>query len=316
MDDHRPNDRARFVAVATSRRFVLKGFVGLAGSGVLARHTLRHGRAEDGSTPEAPAEEATSEPSPTASEAPTEESTVEPPVAATETPTSEPTPIPTEAPSPTATATEHATTHHGSRTPTAQPSDQDQVKAAAVQPSATPKLTLSTTSGPTGTVVRATITGFKSNESIALRWYDGSTFRTLMTQSASSSGRLSISFAVPATFGGGHRVRAQGASGSRADSSFSVTRSLVLTPSHGPLRSRITAKLYGFPRNTAVEIRWIVESPDSTVALVFGTGSTSATGRARISFNGPDRAPTGRYRIEAVETSSGAKASSHFTITA
>ena len=90
-----------------------------------------------------------------------------------------------------------------------------------------PRLALSKTSGPSGTVVRVDLYGFTARERVEIRFYDtsGRTYRVLRTLTIGSTGRAGGSVTIPSRSPVGvHRITGRVVGGSRsASANFRVT---------------------------------------------------------------------------------------------
>lgn len=305
MDGRRFDRFTRAFAEPGSRRSLLRGAFGALVGGLGASVALSRSRAQetDGTPiPPEPAEPTlTPTPTPTATSTPA----VEP------SPTETPTPVATEnavtatpnGVDATATSTVEAT---ATPTPTGTPGD---VTAAGAEGS----LSLSKTSGTCQTAVVATVTGFKPNERIGLRWYHGSSSTELKAGRASAGGRAEIAFTVPNATGGGHRVRASGNQGSQADATFTVRSSLTLNRTSGAPGDQVKATFRGNTARSLLDLRWH-DGPDRSSAFrVLETRQASAYGTATITFAVPANALGGVHLVVGAQQGSGSR-SATFTI--
>jgi len=88
-------------------------------------------------------------------------------------------------------------------------------------------MVLTPVSGPIGTTVSVDLTGFKSGESISIRWTVGGTTTTIVaTTTVAANGHATATFAVPAgATVGSHKVEAVFGTSSRTSQLFTVTAS-------------------------------------------------------------------------------------------
>lgn len=227
-------------------------------------------------------------PAPTETPLPTPTATI----ASTSTPTPEPTstalPTATSSPSP---AAQPAKTAMAKAAPTA--SGGARVGASAVL---TPALNLSLTTGKVGTSTIAGVTGFKANEAVTIRWYNGTTIVEVKTGTADSAGAAQLKFRVPAALKGAHKVEAKGST-SQATATYTVVPRVALSTYAAPAGTTLTVSLRGFGPREALELRWYEGSRFTVMARVT---TTSATGSANTTFVVPRNASAGRHKLEAI----------------
>jgi len=122
---------------------------------------------------------------------------------------------------------------------------------------AEPTLAVSPTSGPPGTLVTVTGSGFASGAAVDVLWYtmegnrvSGSGFvevsSTVADAVADASGGWTASFVTPYDLGGPpHRVVASASGSSTAETMFTLTRQTIITPTSGPEGTVIEVHMVG-----------------------------------------------------------------------
>jgi hypothetical protein len=123
-----------------------------------------------------------------------------------------------------------------------------------VHPSSGPTVSLNDMSGPPGTPLELTATGFPADAAVTVSWATrkGShltglktTSKTLARAETSSKGSLDLKFAAPSTLGEAHTITVTTGAVS-ATTTFSITpKALSIEPSRGPVGTTITVQLVG-----------------------------------------------------------------------
>src|SRR5579872_1898974 len=158
-------------------------------------------------------------------------------------------------------------------------------------------------SGPPGTPVQATASGFFAGELVD--FYYGSQYLSSCT--SDQTGSCSVSFAAPADPGGSYTVEADGeTSGAVADASFSETAAVSVSPNTGAPDSHATLTAAGFAASEVVEFTF------GTSAV--GHCSTDSTGGCSTGFVVPGGA-TGPTTVTASGETSGSTATTTFDVT-
>ena len=178
----------------------------------------------------------------------------------------------------------------------------------------TPVMTLTPTSGKIKSAISAKLTGFRSNESISLLWFDGSVSKTVATGMTSSGGKATISFFAPYAYRGYHTIRAVGSRGSRADARFAIVPSFTLKPKKGPRGTTVKASLSGYAKNAVVEIRFFPTADASGTPVLVRRVTLSATGTGSTQFAIRQSFAMGLHRIEGREQTTGRLASAKFIV--
>lgn len=143
-------------------------------------------------------------------------------------------------------------------------------------------LTLSPTTGLSGTEITVTGSNFTANSRITLKFNEITVATFPSTVVTSSTGGFIAKFDVPAGVGAGsHAVIAEDASGKIGVATFTIegAGSISLSPASGTVGTAVTVTGSGFPANTAVSIKLnnaAVSTNPSTVTTT-STGSFSAT---------------------------------------
>ncbi|MBM3941721.1 MAG: hypothetical protein FJ316_02115 [SAR202 cluster bacterium] len=143
---------------------------------------------------------------------------------------------------PTTSAGTHTVSAFGNGTPASSISDQSFTIGAGI--------TLSRPSGPPGSSITVTGTGFGANESGIVITYDGTPVASGIA--ANSVGAWTGSFSVPVSAAGSHVVRAfggVGGGGSSGDASFTASPTITLSKSSGAPGTSITVNGAGFGAN-------------------------------------------------------------------
>jgi hypothetical protein len=150
--------------------------------------------------------------------------------------------------------------------------------SAAVSATCTCKITLNPVSGPQGTTVTVTGTGFTANATVTLQFVDATSIRTVFASAtANSQGGFSTTVKVPnaAALGHGSVVATAGALKARAGflvtKTCTTTAKITLSPTSGKTNSSVNVSGTGFCPSTRVRIRF----RDSAL-----TWTTLATGLA------------------------------------
>jgi hypothetical protein len=180
----------------------------------------------------------------------------------------------------------------------------------------TAQLSLSQATGPVGTALDLTLTGFASGESISVRYViDGTATTLLATLTANNRGSASGIGIVPPSVLGAHSVQATGATSSaRAQAVFSVIPSVRLIPASGTAGATVSPSRRGFQRYEYVVIELASTGQDLKRVRVSSTGSANAT--TTNAFALLRTLAPGDYVIRAVGQSSGAIATATLTVLA
>ena len=167
-----------------------------------------------------------------------------------------------------------------------------------------PGISLSKSSGYVGDKVTVKGSGFRDEESGIKATYDGTQVGSSTT--ADEYGTWEISFEVPPSTKGKHKIDAHGRYTSAAtisDKYFMVKPKVTLTPTEGHVGTSLSVSGSGFPANRVVSIKY--EATQVTTATSDSKGSFSTT------FLAP-KGPYGEHTVTATDAW-GSKASANFT---
>jgi len=150
-------------------------------------------------------------------------------------------------------------------------------------------ITLDAIDGTVGTEVTINGKGFYAGRTVNL-YYFNIVGDPITSTTASSEGRFSHDFIIPASTGGVHKITASNAEGNSAEAEFEVVSELTLNlASAGPMEL-LTARGTGFGYRSKVNITF--------GALTVATAKTGDYGNFEIEFNVPDIQPN-TYDIKA-----------------
>jgi hypothetical protein len=156
---------------------------------------------------------------------------------------------------------------------------------------------LSRIRGKVGSSLTATCQDFEPNETVNIYW-DSSNSTVRDSFVASNSGTGLATFNVPASKLGSHRVVAKGqASGLLTTPRFEVLPGASLTPTSGPVGTRVTIKATGFDAGEPISFKWY--NLQGTVSTVLKSNQiTSSVGNKTVVVTIPnDAAGTHRIRV-------------------
>ena len=163
-----------------------------------------------------------------------------------------------------------------------------------------PALLVSEASGPVGTSVSLSGSGFSSASTVTVTW--GAT--TVCTPTTTANGSFACTFVIPASTAGAHSLVATDSDLNTASATFTVLSTLSATPSSGPVGGMVTFAGTGYAATSAVNVMWVHGAVCS--ATTNGLGSFSCT------FTVPPTT-TGNYAFMATD-GSGNTALTHVTI--
>ncbi|MGD0478432.1 MAG: IPT/TIG domain-containing protein, partial [Nitrososphaerales archaeon] len=180
----------------------------------------------------------------------------------------------------------------------------------------TSSITLSPTYGPVGTSVTVTGTGFSVSTKIGSITIAGGTIatQTCTTKTTSPTGAFTCTFTVPPDTAGAHLVTVSGSDigtvpGDTASATFTVTSSITLSPTSGPVSTTVTVTGAGFAATSTITIKFSGAAQTTVPAWV----TTTAAGAFSATFVVP-ASPTGAQTVTATDAS-GDTASATFTVT-
>ncbi len=153
-----------------------------------------------------------------------------------------------------------------------------------------PTLSINQTTGPVGTMVTFTGTGFAGTSLVVVGWIQG----TACSATSSALGNFSCSFEITNATAGIHPFAATDASGNTASAGFTVLPQLIPTPAIAPDATSVTFDGSGFAGNSSVTITWVVG--------MACTVTTSAVGSFNCTYQLADTTP-GFYSFNATDHS-------------
>ncbi|MER3404300.1 MAG: hypothetical protein C4289_03285 [Chloroflexota bacterium] len=196
-------------------------------------------------------------------------------------------PSPTPSPTPSSTP-------GGLATPTRTPTG---------TPTTTRSLSLSPSSGPVGTTVQVTGTGFQPGEIVNL-YFTSTRTSPIASVAADDLGRISAQITMPEMPAGYRLIAAKGSSsGATASKSFKIIPDLQRSPAGGFEGETIQVQATGFGASETVEIRW-----DSETGPVLATLTTNSNGSGSGTFTIPVDSAKGSHRITGYGTTSTVRA--------
>ncbi len=166
-----------------------------------------------------------------------------------------------------------------------------------------PKVTESPTSGPPGTTVTFSGTGFPATALIDVTWSGG----TACSHTSLSTGSFTCSFSVPASPAGAYVFTATNTtSGVKATVSYTVSATLALSPDRGPVGTTIDFTGTGFGASVGVVVSW-------GGGTACGSASTGASGTFTCAYKLP-AARAGVHTFTANDTTGKDTARATFTV--
>ncbi|MDE1879917.1 MAG: PKD domain-containing protein [Euryarchaeota archaeon] len=163
-------------------------------------------------------------------------------------------------------------------------------------------LVASPTSGPLGTVVAFTATGFASSSAMTITWSGG----TACSGTTSGTGSYSCTFTIPSgTAPGPYTFTATDGSGNTGTTIFTVTPTLSDAPTSGPVGTSITFTGSNFAASSTVVVTWSGGTACS--------GTSSANGAFSCTFSVPSGTVGGPYTFTGKD-GSGNTATATFTV--
>src|SRR5256712_7531928 len=174
----------------------------------------------------------------------------------------------------------------------------------------TPTISLNPSSGPVGTTVTVSGSGFASNSGISIT-YGGTAITTNPTTiTTDSTGSFAGSITVTPSSLGTHTVKATDASSNSASAQFTVTPAISLSPSSGSAGTSVTVTGNSFSPSSHVTISF-----DGTrVSTTPGKIKTDGSGKFSASFTVPTSSAAGPHTVKAADALSNS-ASASFTVT-
>jgi hypothetical protein len=153
-------------------------------------------------------------------------------------------------------------------------------KSASVSFTIIAALALTNTSGPQGSADTAHGHGYKSGQSVIVRWGSpaGPVFGTAI---ANGLGAWTLNFVVPVKPAGSYLVIGQGQpSGPTAQKLFKITQTLTITPTSGARGSTATMSFTGYGAGETVTIKWDCSTFGCGGGTILATKVADANGNA------------------------------------
>jgi hypothetical protein len=154
--------------------------------------------------------------------------------------------------------------------------------------STTQSITLTPTSGPTGTKVTVNGTGFNASATITTYFDDVPVTTTLAVVTTDPTGAFSTSFNIPSSSGGAHQIKASDGTNTNTKT-FTVTAAISISPTSGYVGMKVTVTGTGF----------LASKLDVTILfnnVLVKTTSTDTKGVLSTSFDVPAKV-AGTYTI-------------------
>ncbi len=154
-----------------------------------------------------------------------------------------------------------------------------------------PAITLTPASGPPGTTVTVSGTGFGDRSNLDIIEFDGDDIATSGDDDTDSSGNFDFTFAVPATGSGSYTVAIEDEDNNSAEAEFTIAAAVItVNPTSGYAGIAISVNGTGFQASKSITITF-----DNTNIT---TANSDANGSFNTSFAAPSRT-TGTYKIRA-----------------
>ncbi|MDQ2684091.1 MAG: S8 family serine peptidase [Chloroflexota bacterium] len=156
-----------------------------------------------------------------------------------------------------------------------------------------PTVRLSITAGPVGETVQARLRGFGASESVLLTIDTGAGSRSLVRVTTSAAtGSANVTFDIPASTDGKHRVDAVGNKGTSAYTYY-VTRPSAYVSAGTPQPDRLVRlQMYGYSGGETVQARFDTQGGED-----LGSVTLSATGSGSISVRIPANTSAGSHFV-------------------
>jgi subtilisin len=155
-----------------------------------------------------------------------------------------------------------------------------------------PLIALEVTSGPVGETVNVQLCGFGDRESVLISFDTGPVTRSMVRVTISQTGSADVSFVVPPSTGGRHRVTATGNKGNSTYASF-VTRASAYVSDGLPEPGRLVrVQFRGCEGGEGIEVRFDMQS-----GPVLGSATASSTGSGSIAVRIPSDSSSGAHYL-------------------
>jgi len=130
-----------------------------------------------------------------------------------------------------------------------------------------PYITLDPSDGVPGTNVTVHGGNFTSSEWVDVYYYRTATETWLAEVRTTSGGNFNVTFTVPESYTGLHKVRAERSSTIYADADFTVKPGLTVSPKKGPVSTNVTVEGHGFAEDEgSIDLRYYLDGNYTTIA--------------------------------------------------
>lgn len=175
-----------------------------------------------------------------------------------------------------------------------------------------PKITISSSSGPVGTQITVAGNGFDGSSTITLTWDGTDTSRT--TNSNTSGSFSSLSYTIPTTTGGAHNINAHDSAGHTATNIvFTITPTISISSTSGHAGDTTILSGDGFAGTSTITVVWKGSDTSTTTTsasngtfagLVFTIPITETPGTYTITAHDtvPNQAPNKNYTVVTATT--------------
>lgn len=175
-----------------------------------------------------------------------------------------------------------------------------------------PKINISSSSGPVGTQITVSGNGFDGSSTITLTWDGTDTSRTTSSNAAGSFS--SLSYTIPTTTGGAHNINTHDSAGhTAANVVFTITPRVFISSTSGHAGDTTTLSGDGFAGLSTITVVWNGSDTSTTTTsasngtfsdLVYTIPITTAPGTYTITAHDsiPNQAPNKNYTVVDVTT--------------
>jgi hypothetical protein len=156
--------------------------------------------------------------------------------------------------------------------------------------SVTPKMTLSTNTGVTGASITVSGTGFAANSALSF-FLDATAISGVNASSGANGSFSNIAVNIPIASGGVHVLKAKDAAGNFVNANFTVTATMSISPTSGPVDTIIAISGKGFRASGNITVTF-----DGGIITTLSSLYSTADGTISSSFKAPASA-TGNHVI-------------------
>jgi subtilisin len=162
-----------------------------------------------------------------------------------------------------------------------------------------PRIKLFPNSGIPGSGFEVSLRGFAKHQQVAIKWFNGTSYRKLGTVFTSNTGSANVRYYVPTTYRGGHKIEADPVSGGSVTISFAVKPRVKLLPNAGISGTSAALELKGFVKGETVKVYFM---NGTTKKLLRTKIASSTTGAAYSTVTIPLTTTVGVHTITAEGT--------------